>query len=297
MLTTQTVRSAISIRDLETVAEIRAVERLQKEVWEMEDREIIPLTQLVGVKAVGGVLIGAFDNDTLVGFVYGFMGRDGEHWVLHSQKLAVKQVYRGLDLGYRLKLAQRDRALARGIKLITWTFDPLQSLNAYFNLGKLGALAGRYEINFYGEETSSFLHRNIGGTDRLWVSWPLPSKRVRRRLETKVEKSAIFSAFKSAVPLVGLGSDGSPERCTLIEDLNQGPITIEIPTDIASVQKKSSALTQEWRETTRWAFTQTLVSGYLVEEFHRFTRKGQQCGAYLLTSRKKVEDFLDKPLQ
>ena len=91
--------------------------------------------------------------------------------------LAVKTAYRNHDLGYKLKLAQRERVLAQGIERMTWTFDPLQSLNAYFNFGKLGVVADAYKIDFYGEATSSFLQKI--GTDRLWVSWLLNSERVR----------------------------------------------------------------------------------------------------------------------
>ena len=99
--------------------------------------------------------------------------------------LAVRPEYRNSNLGYRLKLAQRERALASGLTRMTWTFDPLQSLNAHFNFAKLGVVSDRYEVNFYGEETSSFLHRT--GTDRLWVSWPLDSFRVTRRVEGMAE--------------------------------------------------------------------------------------------------------------
>ena len=83
--------------------------------------------------------------------------------------LAIKPAFRNHDLGRRLKLAQREHVIAQGIELMTWTFDPLQSLNAYFNFNKLGVLSDRYLLNFYGEDASSFLHRT--GTDRLWTSW------------------------------------------------------------------------------------------------------------------------------
>src|SRR5208337_2468443 len=103
---------------------------LQKEVWGFENRDLIPLVQLVAANQAGGMVIGAFDGDTLVGFAYGFLGCVAGSLALHSEMLAVKPGYRNLGIGYKLKLAQRERALAQGIiRRITWTFDPLQSLN------------------------------------------------------------------------------------------------------------------------------------------------------------------------
>ena len=123
----------------------------------------------MAAKEAGGVLIGAFDGDTLVGFVYGFPSFEHGQLAHHSHMLAVKPAYRNFDLGRRLKLAQREHVMAQGIELISWTFDPLQSLNAHFNFNKLGVIADRYLPNFYGEDAASFLHQT--GTDRLWVSW------------------------------------------------------------------------------------------------------------------------------
>lgn len=159
----------IRIREIDDVAEMRAVEELQKEVWGIPDLDVVPLTHLVAAKEAGGVLIGAFDGDTIVGFVYGFPSFEHGRAAHHSHMLAVKPAYRNLDVGRRLKLAQRDHVKAQGIELISWTFDPLQSLNAHFNFNKLGVIADRYLPNFYGEDAASFLHQT--GTDRLWVSW------------------------------------------------------------------------------------------------------------------------------
>ncbi len=168
--------SNIRIRDINDAAEMRVVEELQKEVWGIPDLDVVPLTQLVAAKEAGGVLIGAFDGDTLVGFVYGFPSFERGQLAHHSHMLAVKPAYRNFDLGRRLKLAQREQVMAQGIELITWTFDPLQSLNAHFNFNKLGVIADRYLPNFYGEDAASFLHQT--GTDRLWVSWFVDRKLV-----------------------------------------------------------------------------------------------------------------------
>ncbi|HET9478404.1 MAG TPA: hypothetical protein VFO72_03605, partial [Pyrinomonadaceae bacterium] len=130
--------SNVSIRQIESFSELRAVEEMQKEVWGIPDLDVVPLTHLVAAKAAGGVLLGAFEREMLVGFVYGFVAEEEGEMAHHSHLLAVKHDYRNLNLGYKLKLAQREEVLAQGINVITWTFDPLQSLNAYFNFTKLG---------------------------------------------------------------------------------------------------------------------------------------------------------------
>src|SRR5262245_60143465 len=139
--------AAVTIREIDDVAQMRAVEDLQKEVWGIPDLDVVPLTHLVAAREAGGVLIGAFDGEDLVGFVYGFPSFEHGQLAHHSHMLAVKTAYRNVDLGRRLKLAQRDHVMAQGIGLMTWTFDPLQSLNAYFNFSKLGVVADRYLPN------------------------------------------------------------------------------------------------------------------------------------------------------
>src|SRR5262249_48639415 len=188
-LSSATQISSITIRPLDRGEDLRDVEVLQKEVWGCADLDVVPLTMLVATREVGAVLIGAFDGPKLAGFVYGFPGYEDGRVTHHSHMLAVKPAYRNHDLGYKLKLAQRESVLAQGITLITWTFDPLQSLNAHFNFAKLGVIADSYKINFYGEATSSFLHQI--GTDRLWVTWLLDSQRVRERLHSEKHRPKV----------------------------------------------------------------------------------------------------------
>src|SRR2546421_4498876 len=180
MVVDVTEASAIVIRGLDRFEELRAVEALQKEVWGCNDLDVVPLTMLVATREVGGVLIGAYDRSELVGFVYGFPGYEDGRATHHSHMLAVKPAYRNHDLGYKLKLAQREAVLAQGIERITWTFDPLQSLNAYFNFAKLGVVAATYKIRFYREATSSFLHQPR--TAPLLGRWMLDSERLCKRL-------------------------------------------------------------------------------------------------------------------
>ncbi len=264
---------------------MRAVEELQKEVWGLPDLDVVPLSHLVAAKAAGGILLGAFDRETLIGFVYGFVSYEQGRIAHHSHMLAVKPAFRNFDLGHRLKLVQRERALAQGMDVMTWTFDPLQSLNAYFNLNKLGVIADRYFINFYGADAASFLHRN--GTDRLWVTWLLPSSRVSRRLEGTVPALEV----ENVIPLVQLGIDDSPHRNDLIEGLSHEQALIEIPADINALERRSGELAFEWREATRWAFTEAIATGYLVTNFYRQGRGEQRLGTYLLSRGKRLGDF------
>ena len=274
-----TEASAIVIRDIDRHEELRAVEALQKEVWGCNDLDVVPLTMLVATREVGGVLIGAYDRSELVGFVYGFPGYEDGRATHHSHMLAVKPAYRNHYLGYKLKLAQREAVLAQGIERITWTFDPLQSLNAYFNFAKLGVVAGTYKIDFYGEATSSFLHQL--GTDRLWVSWILNSERVCKRLQSDQPQAP--AAADGALTLVHVDSENAPRRNISCKFLGQKHLSIEIPANINDLQRGAPTLAVEWREATRWAFTEALRLGYFVAEFNRSTVSEQSIGRYLLS--------------
>jgi predicted GNAT superfamily acetyltransferase len=274
--------SDITIREINELAEMRAVEELQKETWGIPDLDVVPLTQLVAAKEAGGVLIGAFDDETLVGFVYGFPSFEHGELAHHSHMLAVKPAYRNYDLGRRLKLAQREHVIAQGIGLISWTFDPLQSLNAHFNFGKLGVLADRYFVNFYGEDAPSFLHQT--GTDRLWVSWLVSSERVKERMS-----GISYSAPSTlGLPLVQVEADDSSRRNDLDEGLAQNHALIEISSNIDALPRETGL---RWREDTRWAFTEALKVGHFVDGFVRETRGDKRIGKYILSRKKAQKDF------
>jgi chorismate synthase len=266
---------------------MRAVE---KEVWGMADDDAMPLTMAIALKAAGNIFVGAFENEKaesgnagrarMVGFAFGFLGREHGQTTIHSHMLAVLDAYRHLDLGARLKHAQRERALAIGVHEMTWTFDPLQSRNAHFNFAKLGVVSETYKVDFYGPETSSMLHRN--GTDRLWVRWMLDSRRVRDRIAGKSGRPETLDALRLLAPLVRFDGKGLPVRAELGEALARERIGIEIPGDILAVEHSDVGLAREWREATRWAFRESLKAGFFVAEFCRSVRGQQGPGAYLL---------------
>ena len=281
----------IIIRDIEQFSEMRDVESLQKEVWECDDRDIVPLTIMVATRELGAILVGAFDGQTLIGFAYSFVGREEGRIVHHSHMLAVRPTYRNVNLGYKLKLAQRDRALAQGITRMTWTFDPLQSLNAHFNFAKLGVIADAYKINFYGETTSSFLHQIGNGTDRLWVTWKLDSSRVHERLRTSDQSRTSNLELDRNACLVQVGPNNMPQRCQSFEVAGQKDVSIEIPAEINALRRERAELATAWREATRWAFSKALASGYQIEDFCGASRNYQSVGVYLLRYGKQVKDF------
>lgn len=270
----------IIIRDLTRIEEVKQIAELEQEVWGLSDRDLMPVTHLVAAREAGGILVGAFAGSVLAGFAYGFIGYEQGETTLHSHMLAVKAAYRQQNLGYRLKLAQRERALDRGIERMTWTFDPLQSLNAHFNFSKLGVVSNQYKINFYGEATSSFLHQT--GTDRLWVSWLLASRRVRDRIAGKAENKPVELAKQT--PLVRMGEDGLPRLYEKEEPLTQPNTVIEIPDSIDALQRTNPGAAAMWREATQQAFIQALARGYRVEEFYRIDEQGRLSGAYLLSA-------------
>jgi len=170
------VNTAVTIRKCEALEETQACFALQKEVWAFSDADLVPVRLFVVANKIGGHVIGAFDGKDLVGFALAIPGMRHGHSYLHSQMLAVRLAYRNGGLGRRLKLYQRDDALAHGFELMEWTFDPLEIKNAYLNIEKLGAIARRYNVNQYGITTSPLQ----GGlpTDRLVAEWWMKSRRV-----------------------------------------------------------------------------------------------------------------------
>ena len=224
-------------------------------------------------------MVGAFAEEKLVGFVFGFPGHEEGCLTLHSDMLAVIPEYRSCGLGYKLKLAQRERALASGIDTITWTYDPLQALNANLNFRRLGVTSDRYRVNYYGE-TSSFLHST--GTDRLWVRWELSSERVERRLEGRdIESLANMSG--DDIPLLLRVEPRDEPSEDIVELTSQ--MLLEIPGDINKIQKENPALALSWRMKTREAFTRALDGGLFVDDFVVVERQQNRVGRYLLTAK------------
>jgi predicted GNAT superfamily acetyltransferase len=183
-------RSGIRIEPLTTLEQFERCVVLQLEVWGYSDGDVIPRRVFIVAQRIGGQVIGAFDGDTQVGFAMSLPGyRDGQPY-LHSHMLAVLPQYRNEGIGRRLKLAQRDDAIARGFNLMEWTFDPLEIRNAHLNIARLGVIIRRYQPDFYGPSSSPLQ----GGlpTDRLYAEWWLRSGRVASILRGEAQTVEIL---------------------------------------------------------------------------------------------------------
>ena len=225
---------AIVIRPCHDLEEMRACVALQKEVWNFSDADLIPLRMFVVADKIGGQIIAAFDGREVVGFGLSIPGyRDGRSY-LHSHMLAVRQNYRNAGLGRRIKLLQRDDALARGFDVIEWTFDPLEIKNAYLNIEKLGAIARRYNINQYGI-TSSPLQGGLP-TDRLVAEWWLKSKRVESILKgKKSEFKRVKSVSIPAQIYEWKAAPASRERAKEVQDRTRDELLKAFADDLAGL--------------------------------------------------------------
>ena len=184
----------ILIRHCHGIQEFEACIKVEREVWQSSDVDIIPIPLFVVASETGGQVLGAFRGTDLVGFTLAIAGWRARKLFLHSHMTAVLDGQRDRGIGRRLKLFQREDALARGINLVEWTFDPMVTKNAYFNFMCLGAIARRYLPNAYGITTSP-LHGSLP-TDRLVAEWHLRSRRVTNLL---AGKQALKPKSKNAV--------------------------------------------------------------------------------------------------
>ncbi|HUB34288.1 MAG TPA: GNAT family N-acetyltransferase [Bryobacteraceae bacterium] len=238
--------SAIEIHQLFKLDEFEVVLRLQGEIWGFADVELLPLRFFVVVSKVGGHVFGAYDSGRMIGFCFAIPGvKPNGQAYLHSHMLGVLPEYRNSGIGRRLKLRQRDEALARGIKLIEWTFDPMELKNAFFNIERLGAIVRRYYENQYGV-TQSPLHGGLP-TDRCIAEWWIDSPRVRRVLE-----------------------GGRPAT--------QAVERIAYPADIATIRAEKRECAREIQRTNGQKFMDTFARGMAVTAFERSETEG----AYLL---------------
>lgn len=275
------------IRDVESDAEYHAIEDIQKEAWGFNDLDTVPAATLMATQHAGGVVLGAFDDDAMIGFAYGFAAYEQGRVSIHSHMLAVRPAYRNFQAGFYLKLAQREAVLKKGLDEISWTYDPLQSLNAHLNFAKLGVISQRYIVNFYGEATSSPLHQGFG-TDRLWVRWLLNTDRVKRLASRDPNRSAaacgdsdLTSSELHEAALVR--REGDRPEIQDLTGLTSGLCTIEIPHNINSLKEHDPEAGVAWREATREAFLAAIHAGFEVTNFLRAGTTASPRWFYMLT--------------
>jgi len=176
----------IVVRELEEHAELVTAVELQKEIWGFSDLDLLPVRLFVVATKIGGQVLGAFDGDRMVGFLISIPGvKPGGRAFLHSQMMGVVSEYRNAGAGRIMKLKQRELALALGVNLIEWTFDPLELKNAFFNIERLGTVVKRYVLNQYGN-TSSLLHAGLP-TDRCVAEWHLDQTKTPVDIVARIE--------------------------------------------------------------------------------------------------------------
>lgn len=237
----------IVVRKCVGIEEFQRCVDLQKEIWGEKDLEVEPATLFAVATETGGQVLGAFDGDRLVGYTLALAGFLRGTVFLHSHMTGVHGDYRDRRVGRALKLFQREEALGRGIRLIVWTFDPLETRNAHFNLNRLGAISRKYLPNLYGLTTSP-LHWGLP-TDRLWAEWQLDSVRVVAAIED------------------------------LAKDWEAVPATIELPAELDSWRKNDTARVAKVQARIREDFTAWFAKGYAAVG----VRKTSTGTAYLLT--------------
>jgi predicted GNAT superfamily acetyltransferase len=268
------------IRDLHTIDEFRQIVELERAIWGYSDAaDLVTVPVFIFTMKRGGILIAAVtDAGTMVGFAYSVVGMKNGQPMQWSHMTGVLPEHRG-GLGYRLKCEQRARALDRGYDLIEWTFDPMQAMNAHFNLSKLGAVVEEYAENFYGESTSA-LHRGTP-TDRIIAHWRIREPHVFRRLET-AGSLRVVSHEIAGVPAANssrlVGSWREPASMDV--SLDERRVLIEIPTGFTDMQRQNHDLALRWRLHIRELFQAYLSRGYRAVDFS--LQRDEGFGRYLL---------------
>jgi len=284
----------LELRPLRGAAELRACVALQHRTWGESFAEVVPPALMLAVQKLGGVAAGAFAGGAgpggeLVAFVFGLPGIEAGERVHWSDMLAVSPELRDRGLGERLKRWQREAVLARGFRVMRWTFDPLESRNAWLNLSRLGAICREYVRDMYADMESP-LHAGIG-TDRLVVRWELEAPRVRTRLAGEVPMAP---GDVAALPLVNRIVREAPQPVCAAGDLTlTAPrVLLAIPADIQGLKRAAPELARAWRAETRAGFLAYFGRGYTATALVRFGA----WSAYLLERDVQVSEAAERAL-
>jgi predicted GNAT superfamily acetyltransferase len=290
-------QTEIDIRPIEGDEALAQLEPLQREVWGMPDNELIPERLLHALHFNGALLLGAFDGPRLVGFILGVIStaRGLEERIdqvaaarlqLYSAIMGVLPAYQGRQIAYRLKLAQREFALQLGIHLVTWTYDPLESRNAWLNIGKLGAICHQYLPNFHGEMGGI----NMGlPSDRFYVEWWVTSNRVAGRVVRRRGPLTFESLIGGGAVLVNeatFDKQNMPVPPATFVKSNSNLVLVEIPADFQALKRQNMSLALQWRAHTAELFQSYFADHFVVTDFARQQdADGRNRSFYMLTYR------------
>lgn len=262
----------IEIRPVESYDEYLACEELQRVVW--GDFGVVPHHMLLIANKSGGVCLGAFDTAApgapMAGFVFGILGRGRDGQLKHASHMAaVLPAYRDVQVGERLKWAQREAVLAQGLALMTWTFDPLISRNARLNIAKLGAVCRTYLPNHYGPEPED--PRGELPTDRFQVEWRLDGERVARR-------AAGGHRLTTGAELRALAPLANPDPVEPVDAPAGDSFLMQIPAEIEALKAVDLPRARAWRYQVRALAEAAFAAGYSVTDYAR----DGEVGLYLL---------------
>jgi predicted GNAT superfamily acetyltransferase len=288
----------VTYRDLTTLEDYAQVVELERRIWGPGYGEVVPVPILAVSVLRGGILIGAFARETereasafaeatadksaerMVGFVYSLPGIKHGRATQWSHMLGVVAEHRNDGTGRRLKLLQRERAMAMGLELIEWTYDPMQALNAHLNFAKLGVVVEEYEENVYGT-SSSPLHKG-NPTDRFVAEWWIAKPHVERRLQSAVALTLRSDEIADAPTANRATPGGGWHTCENVNlALDASRLRVEIPMHFTEMLSGAPEQALEWRLATREIFRTYFSRGYRAVDF--FLDRANSKGAYLLT--------------
>lgn len=242
----------IEIREVQGHQEVSRVQELQALVWGRSELDIVPHGLTVAFMYQGGLVAGAFDHGEMIGFVMGIPTADPRKQ--HSHMLGVLPGHRGTDVAVRLKRFQRDWCLSRGIEQVVWSYDPMRSVNANFNLRKLGAVVREYHPNLYGQMSGV----NAGvDSDRVIAEWNLRDPEVFQRIY----------APPAPLEVSGLSTINRGFENTL--DLQDEVLLYQLPADFGHLVQHDVEEARKWRAAGREALTTYLAKGYVLTDFVR----------------------------
>jgi predicted GNAT superfamily acetyltransferase len=277
-----------NIRLLETPEDMTLVEELQRAIWPGSEIDVVPMHVLITVAHNGGLVLGAFKDETMIGFVLGFPGLektpDGPRPKHCSHMMGIHPDHRDGGIGFALKRAQWQMARHQSLDHITWTYDPLLSRNAYLNIAKLGAVCTTYRRAEYGDMRDGL---NAGlPSDRFQVDWWINTRRVERRLGKRSRPTLKLAhiARSGLRPFYALQTSGDdlprpPEHLPHFEDRM---LLAEIPGDFPALKSADFALARDWRFFTRELFETAFAANYIVTDFIFDRSEGDPRGLYVL---------------
>jgi predicted GNAT superfamily acetyltransferase len=255
----------VPIRDLTKYDEFLQVRDVQQQCWGFSGGEGLYPPMLNTAAENGGIVLGAFDGDKMIGYSFSFLGRHTDGRIkLCSQTMGVLPEYRNKGVAATLKWAQRQRAMEAGLDLITWTYDPLEAPNARLNLRTLGGLSQTYKRNIYGENFGA-LGQGLP-SDRFVVEWRIAGDQVEQRARG-IAPAPIGVGGPIANRCAGSSGDRHIEAIDL--NLDVPAIRIEIPNDLQAIKKANLSLARDWRLQTRELFEAYFASGYQAIDFVR----------------------------